>query len=165
MQETPENCFYDLMTAHRELLTGCGFALPERRSLEETLQKGPECLFLYHPTLGPLYSIIRKKLSGGILRLGAEFLLEMADVLIHNLHVQGSLQIMGKESGRCILENVTIENRGVDWSRSKPYWKMDLKRDESVKIVLKGDGRFIARNAHLSGSRTFIVEEGQTMEI
>jgi len=179
--ETPENCFYDLLGAHRELLVECGFDLPERRSLNEYLEKGPECLFLYHPSLGPLYSLIRKKLAGGKLGLGSEFLLEIGSCSIKNLQLQGSLQIVADQPmgsfdsqgilhfsnqiGNCVLENVTIENGGVDWNHSRLFWKMDLQRQESVKIILKGQSQFIARNIHLKGSHTFVVEDGQIMKI
>ncbi len=181
LQETPENCFYDLLTARRELLIECGFDLPEKRSLEDYMEKGPEFLFLHHPALGPLYSLIRKKLVRGKLVHGAELILEISDCFIKNLKVQGSLQVMAeqpvgdfdaqgilrfsKQVGSCILENVTVENKGVDWTYSRPFWKMKLERRESVKIVLKGKSQFIARNIHLKGSHLFIVEDGQIMEI
>jgi hypothetical protein len=170
LQETPENCFYDLLTAHRELLLECGYQLPPQRTLEEYMEKGPEWLFLYHPALGPLYSSIRKKLRGGILHLGSEFLLEIAHFSAEHLHLNGSLQIISLQpleyqAGRCLLENVTIENEGVDWSLSRPFWKMDLSRKETVKIILKGKSTFSARNLHLKGSHTFIVEDGQEIEI
>ncbi len=179
LQETPENCFYDLLIAHRELLLECGFHLPAQRTLEESLTKGPECLFLYHPALGPLYSTLREKLRGGSLALGAELLLEIASFQATNLQIQGSLQVIAEQVtghfdeqgklhysnrvGRCILENVTIENKGVDWT--SPFWKMDLKRPESVKILLQGESTFIARNVRLSGNHIFTVEDGQVMEI
>ncbi len=181
LQETPENCFYDLLTAHRELLLECGFQLPPQRTLEEYLEKGPDCLFLYHPALGPLYSIIRKKMRGGTLAVGAELLLEIAHFQAIDLNIQGSLQIIAHQImghfneknllrhsnrvGRCVLEQVTIENKGIDWSHSHPFWKMDLKREESVKIILKGKSTFIARNLHLLGNHTFIVEDGEELEI
>ncbi len=181
LQETPENCFYDLLSAHRELLEECGFSLPERRKLEVYLEKGPEFLFLYHPSLGPLYSLIRQKLKRGTLHLGSEWILELADAHIQNLTLQGSLQILAEQPlgafdargalhfsekrGSCLLENVTIENRGVDWQASSPFWKMGLKRHESLTIVLKGKSRFIARNLHLKGNQTFIVEDGEVLEI
>jgi UTP---glucose-1-phosphate uridylyltransferase len=181
LQETPENCFYDLLTARRELLIECGFDLPEKRSLEDYMEKGPEFLFLHHPALGPLYSLIRKKLVRGKLVQGAELILEIGDCFIKNLKVQGSLQVaaeqpighfddqgilrFSKQVGSCILENVTVENKGVDWDYSRPFWKMKLERRESVKIILKGKSQFIARNIHLKGSHLFIVEDGQIMEI
>ena len=181
LQETPENCFYDLLSAHRELLLECGFDLPPRRTLEEYMRKGPEFVLLYHPALGPLYSSLREKLQRGRLGAGAELALEIADFSAKNLLLEGSLQVIAeqpmghldewgilhfsKQAGRCILENVTVENRGVDWAGGHPFWKMDLKRHETVKIVLKGDSQFIAKNVHLLGSQTFIVEAGQVMNI
>jgi hypothetical protein len=180
MQETPENCFYDLLFSHRELLLSCGFDLPERRTLEEYLKAGPEVVFLYHPSLGPLYSHVRKKLQGGALGIGSEFLLEIADFQAKNLKIHGSLQVIAeqpmgllenevlqysKNIAQCVLENVTIENRGIDWKKSAPFWKMDLKRMESVKIILKGNGRFRAKNLHLKGNHLFVVENGQILEI
>lgn len=180
-QETPENCFYDLLKAHRELLSQCGFDLPEQQSFEEYLKNGPEFLFLYHPALGPLYSMIRRKITGGTLSFGSEWILEIADFSAKNLHIKGSLQIIAeqpmghfdekgrlcfsKQVGSCILENVTIKNQGVDWKESTPFWKMDLCRNESVKIILKGQSQFIAQNIHLTGSHTFIVEDGQVMKL
>jgi hypothetical protein len=181
IQETPENCFYDLLLAHRELLLACGFSLPQKRTLDEYLQKGPEFLFLYHPTLGPLYSILRAKMKGGELALGSELLLEIADLSVNHLKLQGSLRILAEhptgvvaengllhfsnQTSRCILENVVIENQGVDWNSSQPFWKMDLRREESVTIILKGKCSFSARNIRLKGTHTFIVEEGQTIEL
>lgn len=179
--ETPESCLYDLLFAHRELLRECGFDLPEARDIATYLKDGPEFLFLYHPSLGPLYSEIREKIQGGRLYAGSEWILEAAHVLVRNLELQGSLQIyaeqplgpldllgnvqFSKRSGRVILENVRIENRGVSWNLSAPYWKMGLKREEEVKIILKGDSEFIARNIELKGNHTFVVEDGQVLKI
>lgn len=165
LQETPENCFYDLLRAHRELLVKCGFTLPEERTVEKYLEKGPEFLFLYHPALGPLYSLIEKKLVGGALALGAEFVAEISDLTVKQLHVTGSLQVIAEKKGSCILENVTIDNRGVAWEKSAPFWRMNLCRHESVRIHIKGNGQFIARNIHLKGSQSFVVEEGQILII
>lgn len=178
-QETPENCFYDLLRANRKLLLECGFSLPEERTLEEYLAKGPEALFLYHPSLGPLYSRIRKKLQGGSMALGAELLLHAQEVVLTNLQLQGSLQIIAEQPmghfdenqtllfsnrvGSCHLENVKIENQGVNWSQSAPFWKMSLLRFESVKVILKGKSRFIACNKTILGNHTFVVEDGEEL--
>lgn len=165
LQETPEHCFYDLLLANRELLLECGVSLPPLRALEEHLQKGADFLFLYHPTLGPLYSSIREKICGGALSLGSELLLEIAHFKAVNLRVQGSLQVIADRAGQCILENVTVENRGINWEQSKPFWKMALDRQESAKIILKGESRFLARNICLSGGQTISVEDGETIEL
>lgn len=168
LQETPENCFYDLLLANRELLTQCKVHLPPERTLDAYMKEGPEFVFLYHPILGPLYSTIREKILGGKLFTGSELLLEIADVSLKNLSLNGSLQIISEEplhGGRCQLKNVTIENLGVDWSKSSPFWKMKPQTRESVKIILKRGSQFIAENTTLKGSHTFIVEDGQTLRL
>lgn len=182
IQETPENCFYDLLSAHRELLEkDCGFALPDRRTVEEYLKKGPEFLFLYHPALGPLYSSIRKKVRGGKMAMGSELLLEIADFQAKNLQVEGSLiikadRLMGEidskgilhyssQVGRCHLENITICNEGVDWQRSRPFWKMELQRQESVEIHLKGHSLFSAKDVQFKGNYKFVVEDGREIRV
>ena len=182
VHETPENCFYDLLIASRELLGDhCGFELPPSHTVEEYLEKGPDFLFLYHPALGPTYSSIKQKLCGGKLSLFSELLLEIAEMHASNLRIQGSLQVLAeqvmghvneagileysKKIGRCVLENVTVENRGVDWKSSQPYWKMELCRHESLKIILKGHSLFSAKNVSFVGNHTFIVEEGMEMHV
>lgn len=181
LQETPEQCFFDLLFANRNLLLTCGYQLPLARTLEEYIQKGPDCLFLYHPALGPLYASIRKKLCDGLLTLGSELLLELSDFKAVNLKVQGSLQVIAEQVtghrdennifhysnrvGTCILENVTIENKGINWERSRPFWKMEPDRQESCKIILKGQSTFSAKNVCLKGNQTFIVENGKNIQI
>ncbi len=182
LQETPENCFYDLLLAHRELLqTYCQYTLPPLSSLEEYLQNGPDFLFLYHPALGPLYSSIRKKMQGGKLAKGAELTLEIAAISLQNLEVRGSLQIEAEQImghldsdgilhysdrvGECHLKNVVVDNLGVDWGRSQPFWKMGLTRFETVRIELKGRSIFRAENVHFLGAHTFVVEDGMEMRV
>ena len=171
--ETPEQCFYELQQAARELLKECGVALPPSKSAQEAVSFGPESLFLYHPALGPLYSIIRQKLRGGHFSPGAELLLEIAEISMLNLSLDGSLQIRAEEVvgrtlyseqvGRCVLRNVTVLNRGVDWSASAPYWKMNLHRWETVHIELRGHSEFYAEEVQLEGSHHFVVENGTRM--
>lgn len=177
LQETPENCFYDLLRANRELLLQCGMSLPQERSLNEYLEQGPDALFLYHPILGPLYSMICTKLNGGSIALGSELSLQIRNLQVTALHLSGSLQIIAENpmgflddrgllryaerSGSCILENVTVENEGIDWNQSAPFWKMSLKRIGSMKILLKGNGRLIARNKTFRGAHLIVVEDGE----
>lgn len=182
LPETPENCFYDLLSAHRELLQAyCRFTLPPSQGVTEYLEKGPAFLFLYHPALGPLYTEIAKKISGGSLALGSELLLEIADLQMQQVHVAGSLQIVaeqvmgswdekgclryGSEKGSCHLKDVRIENAGVDWAASSPFWKMQLKRKETVQIILKGRSRFTAEGVTFKGSHLFVVEEGMHLHV
>ena len=180
-QETPEHCFYDLLGANRELLEVCGFSLPPRSSFEDFMKHGPDCQFLYHPALGPLYSLIRKKIQRGKLALGSELLLEIAEATLENFELSGSVQMIAEQVmghvdkegilrysdqvGTCVLRNVTVVNRGVDWEPSRPFWKADPKRHESLKIILKGMSSFHAENVHFSGAHTFVVEDGAALRV
>ena len=175
--ETPEQCFYELQQASRELLEQCGFSLPPPKNAQDSVSFGPEFLFLYHPALGPLYSIIRQKLRGGRMYEGAELFLEIAEMDSSNLSLNGSLQIRAEEIlgkmgdtlyyseqiGRCFLRNVTVHNRGVQWLESAPYWKMNLQRWETVQIELYGHSEFHAEDVHLEGAHHFVVENGTRM--
>jgi hypothetical protein len=179
LQETPELCFYELLLANRELLEQCGFQLPPVTSVEHDLVHGPSCSFLYHPALGPLYSLIRKKLRGGNIAPGSELLLEIAQMDLLNLSLSGSLrvqatQVMGTKDtqgllqyndllGRCVLQDVTVLNQGVNWSRSSPFWKMGLDRSESLQILLKGHSEFHAHGVTFTGAHAVSVEDGVRM--
>lgn len=182
LQETPESCFFDFLFAARELLESfCHFTLPTRLSLEESLSIGPEFVFLYHPSLGPLYSIIQQKIQRGSLSSGSELNLEISDLLIEGLVLNGSLRIKADrltgafdkngrfsyshELGRCTLRNVNVFNQGVDWNQSRPFWKGDFCRLEGVEIILKGNSEFVAEGVSLTGSHRFVVEEGVSMRV
>lgn len=55
-------------------------------------------LFLYHPALGPVYSIIVQKLKSGILSSGAELQLEISDIIMDQ--VLDGIKIIPKSGGR-----------------------------------------------------------------
>lgn len=166
-QETPEQSFYDLLQISSELLGSCGFALPPFRSIEETEEMGPSLTFLYHPALGPLYSIIRQKLKGGCLFLGSELQLELAKLELQNLELSGSFRILAERpmEARCVLRNIRVENRGVDWALSHPFWKHDWKRLETAEIILQGRSEFVAENGSFFGTQRWIVEDGIRMTL
>lgn len=157
--ETPERCFYDLLFAARELLGQCEVCLPELRSFSDYLSEGPEFVFLYHPFLGPLYSMIQQKIKRGFLAKGSELNIEIADLSLQNFSLIGSLQIKGLE-GKCVLNQIKVENEGVDWQKSNPFWKGNYTRKESFEIELKGRSQFIAEKVTFYGSHRFIVEDG-----
>ena len=178
--ETPELCFYELLLANAELLAKCGFMFPKFSSPEMYMEKGPSTLFLYHPAFGPLYSIIAQKLRGGHMTLGSELNLEIAELDVENLSLDGSLQIRATQVlgemetgilryshkiGRAILHNVSIENKGVDWAVGVPYWRMHLYRAETVQVDLKGWSEFDARDVQFKGSHHFVVEDGVKMVV
>jgi hypothetical protein len=169
--ETPEKCFYDLMGAHRELLTDfCHFQLPAESQLDDP----PSFVFLYHPALGPLFKTIGEKIERGSFSLGSEFILEMADANILDLEIDGSIQIVSKEPlgkhfstpvPQCKLSRVRVINRGVDWEHSKPYWRGRPSRWESLFISLEGRSEFIAEDVSFKGDLQFTVRDGERMRV
>lgn len=175
--ETPQGAFYDLMRCAYDLLTKeCGMKIPSLCSPEDYLLKGPSLLFLYHPALGPLYEIIRQKIRGGSMALGAELQLEIAEVELENLQLEGSLiitaeQVMGDcqegilrygdKSGKCSLIDVSVRNQGFGSSSEMLFWKNDHKRHESLNIKILGMGEFHAERVVFQGSHEFVVPDGE----
>ena len=51
---------------------------------------------------------------------------------------------------RCKLENVYIQNKGIDWSSDKNlYWRHDVQRFEALKVILHGNAEFEAVDVNL----------------
>ncbi len=167
--ETTEGCFYDFIQNAQELLSHhCNMKVSKIKSESEFLKKGPPFLMSYHPCLGPFYDLIGQKIQGGEIKDGAELQLEIADLDIKNLFLEGSLLILanavhghhhlGKriysnKTGQCILENIHVQNQGIDWdAKDHLFWKHVMKRKESVIIELLGHSRFEARNVIFRGN-------------
>lgn len=175
--ETPEGAFYDLLFNAYELLKKhCKMEMPPFPSPETYLNNGPSFIFLYHPALGPLYEIISQKIKGGVLEAGSELQLEIADVLLEEVRVEGSLLIQAgnllghrsqgivrysERTGKCILKNVSVKNRGINHKIPQCYWKNTIKRNASLKIILKGHSEFYAENVVFQGDQTLVVPEGE----
>jgi len=71
-------------------VTAFSVQLPEVKSY---LDHGPSFIFLFHPSLGPLWDVVAQKIQGGSLALKAEVVLEVAEACITQLHVDGSLRV------------------------------------------------------------------------
>ena len=169
---TPEQAYYDLLSNHHALLQKCQFEVPKWSGIEEYLLHGPTCIMLFHPALGPLYSIIAQKVRKGRLMRGAELQLEIAEVDIEDLSLEGSLLIeaihplgtsdpsgllqYGQES-RCTLKKVIVINQGIDHKAVQHYWKNEIKRHEEVKIVLHEGAEFHAEGITFIGRHYFEV--------
>ncbi|MBI2742585.1 MAG: UTP--glucose-1-phosphate uridylyltransferase [Chlamydiales bacterium] len=170
--ETPEGCFIDLQENARELLLDfCKLELIEiKRGLPFPF------LFSYHPALGPLYTIIAQKLRRGKITSGSELKLEIAEVEILNIDLDGSLTIEAREpmgepdstgaliysekAGKCTLKNVHIHNQGIDWQARNTFWKQEVARKEECRILIHGSGEFYAENVTLKGPLSIVVEDG-----
>lgn len=174
--ETPERCFYDLMVNAYDLLRHCDFKAPPLPSLEKYLQEGPTFLFRYHPALGPLYSIIAQKMKSGELFERSELVCEIAELSLEQIFLRGSLLIIADNitghqdekglkhpshlGGKCLLKKVKIMNKGIDFEKTKFFWKDEIIRKEAVTILLHGNAEFSAENITISGGHMFEVENG-----
>ncbi|HEY4831473.1 MAG TPA: hypothetical protein VIH61_02825, partial [Waddliaceae bacterium] len=175
--ETPPGCFFELLQNHQELLKNyCNFDVPEMCSEKIYLEEGPSFIFLFHPALGPLYTIIGKKLHGGTLAKGAEMQLDIAEIDIKNLFLDGSLIVRAdspfgiknpegtihysEQCGKCELLNVEVRNKGIDRKAHNIYWKNQINRHEKMKIVLHGDAEFFAENITFKGNCEIEVPNG-----
>lgn len=175
--ETAFGCFYDCLKNAKDVLENyCGFTVPELANEEQFLHKGPSFLFNYHPALGPLYSVIAQKIQKGKMCSGSELYLEVADVCIREVTIDGSLIIDAKQvlghmqdhllhyshlTGRCLLKNVIIRNKGIDRQAENIYWKNKIEREEMCYIQLQGYSEFVAENVILDGDYHVIVRDGE----
>ncbi len=174
--ETPEGCFLDILQNGRDLLTNhCHIQMPPLSDPTQFFEHGPSFIFLYHPALGPLYSIIGQKWRGGKLHFGSEVQLQISEIDFENLVVNGSLliqadAIMGhleegrliysEKVGRCVLKNVTIVNKGIDHDLPNVYWKNEIARQEVCHILLRGMSEFYAENVTLQGDHFIEIPHG-----
>lgn len=174
--ETAMGCFYDYLVNIYDLFVNyCEFDMPDLSGEEDFLKDGLDFLVVYHPGLGPLYSIISQKIRKGCLLRGSELQLEIAELDIENLHLDGSLcikadQILGhiendelvysERVGCCILKNVTVKNLGLDHYKDNVFWKNKIYRSESLSIHLEGSSMFIAEDVNFVGQYDIRVKHG-----
>ncbi|GAB5412002.1 MAG: hypothetical protein ChlgKO_11160 [Chlamydiales bacterium] len=150
--ETPLGALFDYLKNGRELLKKfCGMDVPEIGDEES----GPQFFFEYHPALGPLYRDIGKKIRGGKLAKGAELCLEISDLVLENLQLDGSLrvetrfvtghfegerQLFSERAASCVMRNVKIEG--------------------SLKVTLGENSKFIAEDVVIRGDHVVDVPDG-----
>uniref|UniRef100_A0A0D9WHI9 UGP3-like C-terminal hexapeptide repeats domain-containing protein n=1 Tax=Leersia perrieri TaxID=77586 RepID=A0A0D9WHI9_9ORYZ len=184
LHQTPEGSLLDIMRNAYDLLTSCNIEVPKVKDNSEYLRSGPPFLIFLHPGLGPFWDIIRQKFVGGSVSQGSELQIEVAEFLWKDVELDGSLvvladnimgstkknnageQIMhyGARCGRCKLQNVKIVNKGINWgSANNVYWKHDVERSESMKIILHGNAEFEAKDVVLKGNHIFEVPSGHRM--
>jgi UTP---glucose-1-phosphate uridylyltransferase len=176
LSETPEGCFYEVLYNYYDLLKHhCHMHLTPLCEMKDYLKQPLSFYVLLHPAIGPLYQIIGQKIQRGSLAPGAELQLEIAEVLIQDLLLEGSLIVTaesvlgdlknqliqyGENSGKCVLKSVSIKNQGIDFKAENHYWKGQIKRKESLRIVIAGNGEFYAENVTFKGDETIEVPSG-----
>lgn len=148
-----------------------GFSICENLNFSPTI-------FLYHPALGPLYSIISQKLTSGILYKKSELQLEIAEIFMDKISIEGSLIIKAKnimghwkdkkmnfssKVGKCVFQNVQIKNKGIDYSANNVFWKNSISRAELCYVELEGNSLFIAQDIVIEGNQHIFVPDGKKM--
>ena len=169
--ETPEGCYLDFFRNAHDLLSNyCRFSVPD---FDECV---PSFFFTYHPALGPLYSIIAQKVRVGKIHPGSALELNIAEVDIEGLDLQGSLRIAaenvmgevdglgvlqyGRGSGKCQLKNVVVQNLGISLDSQRDFWRGSFKHEEICEIFLEKDAEFLAENVTLAGGLSIVVPRG-----
>ncbi|MFA6119364.1 MAG: UTP--glucose-1-phosphate uridylyltransferase [Parachlamydiales bacterium] len=174
--ETPVKCYYDYLNNYHDLLKNfCKVDIPPICELKDFLIKGPSFYCSLNPMMGPLYSIISKKIIGGKITYGSELDLEIAEVLIENIYLDGSLIIETKltkntakdiyNTSSCTLSNVTIKNLGLDKQSNNNNFQNKLKRKEYFKIILGENSHFYANNIEFLNTNEIIVPSFHKMFI
>ncbi|MBA3237200.1 MAG: UTP--glucose-1-phosphate uridylyltransferase [Parachlamydiaceae bacterium] len=180
--ETPEGCFYDQILNCRKLLVDrCKMKLPGLISPEEFVVQGPPFIVRYHPALGPMYHVIAQKIKGGTLKPKCELILEISELKIEELNLDGSLQIFAKDilghhddkgvihyskqNGKCELMNVKVVNRGINWEAKNSFWEDKISYQEKLEIILNENAEFFACDVTFEGGQRIEVPAGERMEI
>lgn len=180
---TPVGAFFELMQNYHDLLTKfCNMQLPPQQTESEFLSEGPSFIALFNPALGPLYSIIGQKIQNGQIAKGSKLVLEITEAHIVNLHLEGCLiieadRIVGKsdkngvstfdskEAGKCTMINVVVRNTGIDTVDPLEAWKCTDKRQQELRIILRGNAEFVAKDVVLEGNMQFEVLSGQRLVV
>jgi UTP--glucose-1-phosphate uridylyltransferase len=174
---TPLGGYFDLQSNYHDLLCNhCDIQVPNLITPDEYVINGPIVNILFHPAMGPLWSIISQKIRHGHIHPHSELNLDIAEVDIDGINLNGSLVVKathplgntdkeglityGYDNGKCSLINVTIDNEGIDRTANNVYWKNDITRKECLHISLNGNAEFHAENITIKGNHYIEVPDG-----
>ncbi|XP_073009831.1 UTP--glucose-1-phosphate uridylyltransferase 3, chloroplastic [Typha latifolia] len=186
LHQTPEGSLLDVMRNAYDLLSSCNIEVPKIKDNINYFNCAPPFLIFLHPALGPLWEITKQKFLGGSIHEGSELQVEIAEFLWNDVELDGSLIILaenimgsmmmndkgdpmlqyGTRCGRCKLQRVRVLNKGINWnSPNNVYWKHDVERIETLKIILHGNAEFEATDVVLQGTHEFEVPNGYRMSV
>jgi len=151
-QETHLSCIKQWMRVHKTFLEE-----------ECNASCSDSFLWTYHPSLGPLFSVIKSKVRGG--HYSGYWECTISEVDVAQLDLEGSLIIRAendraREQGRCELRNVKVRNRGLR-STVEECAKGVFEHQESMTISFQGMGSFIAHEVTFSGPFSLHVKDGE----
>ncbi|CAI7883779.1 unnamed protein product [Closterium sp. NIES-54] len=123
-----------------------------------------EVVFLVNSE-SPLVFLLPPSTLPSPMQVSGSLLIE-ADAVTGSMDTQFRTTQLCQGCGRCQLHNVTVTNRGVDWeSRANVYWQDRVQRKEALRVVLRGDAEFEARDVAIVGDHVFDVPEGHRMVV
>ena len=173
--DTPERCFYDTLRNMQDLLDACAIEHEKLPSFAKYLVENIPFALRYHPALGPLYSVIAQKIRKGSFLPGSSCVLNIAEVDIENLFLDGSVHIEAfsptgcakktfstEKAGKCELHHVRIGNRGLIEKKGPTIWK-DLRYDERLLVQIEGNGEFCAERVAFQGNVSYFVPENRRL--
>ena len=78
----------------------------------------------------------------------------------------GTLEYSSDTCARIILEDVTVQNAGIDYENPhNVFWRHRVMRQETCRIELLGRSEFDAAGVILRGNQNFIVPDGHRMTV
>ncbi|MBN2479485.1 MAG: UTP--glucose-1-phosphate uridylyltransferase [Parachlamydiales bacterium] len=163
--ETPEGCYFDVLSNYYDVLTNFSkMSLPDMPSKENYILQGPSFITYLNPSIGPLYKDIAKKIIGGRLQKQSELFLDLSNVNLENVDINGSLIIKAITyknkkflNHNCHLSNVKINNEGIDYSSDNIFYQNNIKHKGFLKIILNENSTFYAKNIIFNESKEIIV--------
>jgi UDP-N-acetylglucosamine pyrophosphorylase len=172
--ETPEACFYDFMKNAQDL-----FAISHiKHKPLDVIQNyffNPSFVFLYNPSLGPLFSIIAQKISKGELKDQAYLEIQVPEVKMEDFMIDGALKItaahpFGKidpkarkftsHVPRVKLKNCRFINAGLDKENLASFYVSEPMFLEKAHIHLEGFSEFEAEGIDFKGNFLINVPDG-----
>lgn len=166
--ETPASAFYDRQKMFRDLLaTKCSMHLPLLSGPTDYFHKLPPILLHLSPDLGPVHSLIAKRIQGGTLSLGSFLQLHLQHLICHDLYLDGALDIEASSPSQnyVYLNRVSVVNAG--WQQEKVpsdmLWKKLAVPERKCQVILEGRSAFIANQVVIESDRNWKVADGKML--
>lgn len=165
--ETPEKAYYDLLKSYYTLLKNYSRVdVPPLGTFDEFLENKWGFIAYFNPALGPLFAAVGQKIKGGKIHYGSELELDIAELDLQNVSLQGSFRILGKNLNcRCALKNIQIVNSGIDTKGECVPWRRKYQRRESLEIILGDNSEFYAHDITFEGPFNYVVPDNHRMNV